>query len=156
MKAFFLTLFIISSLFSYEKIEDVLSITYKVNANYDDTIFALLDEISNTGFILSYRANIGKNIKNTSKFFKQEPVFINANKIGFCKSSLTLEMMNENPRNMMFCPLSLAVYELNKKENKVVIIYQKATTLKKEDKVMLKVNSIIEKLIENSLNINLK
>ncbi len=156
MKTIFIMLVLISSLFSYEKIEDSKTLTYKIDAKYDDVIFALLDEISTTGFILSYRANIGKNLKNTSKFFKQSSVFKNANKIGFCKSSLTLEMMSENPRNIIFCPLSLAVYEINKKDDQVVIIYQKAKTLKKEDRVMLKVNSIIQELIENSLNADLK
>lgn len=156
MKFLTLILFLSFSLFSYDKFENKETLTYKIDANYEDTIFSLLDEISTSGFILSYRANIGKNIENTAKFFKKEALFKSANKIGFCKSSLTLEMMSENPRNIMFCPLSLAVYELKNSANQIVIIYQKAKVLRKKDKVMLKVNKLIEQLIENSLNTNLE
>ena len=150
MKSIFIVFLLCISLFSYEKNQNDRYITYSINTSYDNLMFALLDEVSASGFVLAYEANISKGLKNISKLLNKQNVFINARKIGFCKSSLSLEMMQENPKNMMFCPLSLAVYEL--KKNHIVILYQKIIPLRKEDKIILKINKIIPKLIENLLD----
>ncbi len=150
MKRIFIIFLLCVSLFAYEKKQNDRYITYNINISYDNLMFALLDEVSASGFVLAYQANISKSLKNISKLLNKKNVFINAKKIGFCKSSLSLEMMQENPKNMVFCPLSLAIYEI--KKNHIVILYQKIIPLRKEDKVLLKINKIIPKLIENLLD----
>ncbi len=150
MKSIFIVFLLCVSLFAYEKKQNDRYITYTINTSYDDLMFALLDEVSASGFVLAYQANISKGLNNISKLLKKKNVFINARKIGFCKSSLSLKMMQENPKNMMFCPLSLAIYEL--KKNHIVILYQKIVPLRKKDKVVLQINKIIPKLIENLLD----
>jgi len=126
-------------------------VIYEVQGKYSDIIFTLLDELSQDGFILSYRANIADAMEGLTKFHKRKALFKNAEKIGFCKVSLTLEMMDENPNNLMFCPLSIALYEENKKNSNTKIIYRIEKNLSKDEKIMDKVNSTILRLIENSL-----
>eukprot|EP00487_Bulimina_marginata_P006866 TRINITY_DN26977_c0_g1_i1.p1 TRINITY_DN26977_c0_g1~~TRINITY_DN26977_c0_g1_i1.p1 ORF type:complete len:114 (-),score=3.91 TRINITY_DN26977_c0_g1_i1:70-411(-) len=99
-------------------------------------MFTLLDEISQNGFIKSYRADIGNAVKKISSFYKKEAIFRNAEKIGFCRQTLTLEMMEENPNNIIFCPLSIALYELNDEKNIVKIVYRFAKISNKESKVL--------------------
>lgn len=151
MKTLILCFLLSLSLGAYEKKETPLYLEYKIKASYDDVIFSLLDEISNQGFILSYRANIGKNINKTAKFFKEKELYTKANKIGFCKSSLSLKMMGENIRNILFCPLNAAVYELPNKDKEIKILYLKANPINKDEKVMLEVNRIINELIVQAL-----
>ncbi|MDO6827458.1 DUF302 domain-containing protein [Poseidonibacter sp. 1_MG-2023] len=126
-------------------------VIYEVQGRYSTIMFTLSDEISQNGFISSYKADIGNAVKNISSFYKKEPIFKNAQKIGFCRQTLTLEMMEENPNNLMFCPLSIALYELNNEKNLVKIVYRFAKVSNKESKVLEKVNKEILQLIENSL-----
>ena len=148
----FIILISVNNLFANKhsnKFENDIFIKYVINASYDDVIFSILDELSVSGFILSYRANIGKYLNKTSKVLKEKNIFINANKIGFCKNSLSLKMMSENVNNILFCPLSLAIYEI--KKDKIIIIYNKAKILRKSNKIMIEVNKTIDKLIKKSL-----
>lgn len=126
-------------------------VVYEIKGKYTNIMFTLLDEISQNGFIKSYRADIGNAVKNISSFYKKEAIFRNAEKIGFCRQTLTLEMMEENPNNIIFCPLSIALYELNDEKNIVKIVYRFAKVSNKESKVLKKLNSEILQLIENSL-----
>lgn len=150
MKSVLLILILYINIFAFEKVENEIYIEYKTNASYEDVIFSLLDEIANQGFILSYRANIGKAVNKTADFFKKDRLFLNANKIGFCKSSLTLEMLSENINNLLFCPLSLGIYEI--KKNHIKIIYQKAKVLNNNNKIMKEVNRIINNIIIKSIS----
>lgn len=150
----FLFLFIIFTLnlqAEYKKTVHTDYVIYKVNGKYKDIMFTLLDEISQNGFISSYKADIGNAVENISSFYKKEPIFTHAEKIGFCRQTLTLEMMEENPNNLMFCPLSIALYELRNEKDIVKIVYRFAKTFDKESKVLKKVNNQIIELIENSL-----
>ncbi len=149
MKKILLLLLLYSSLFSFEKEENDNFIKYSIKASYEDIVFSILDELSIRGFILTYRANIGKNVNKTSKFFYKEELFIKANKIGFCKSTLSLKMIKEDNNNLIYCPLSLAIYEKTKGE--IIILYQKAKALKKGDIIMKEVNEIINNLIISTL-----
>ena len=126
-------------------------VVYETKGEYSTIIFTLSDEISQNGFISSYRADIGNAVKNISTFYKKEPIFKNAEKIGFCRQTLTLKMMEENPNNLMFCPLSIALYELNNENNIVKIVYRFAKVSNKKSLVLEKVNKEILQLIENSL-----
>lgn len=135
--------------FSFSKEENNTFIKYSLTNSYNNIVYSLLDELAVNGFILSYRANISKSLNKTTKFFKEKPIYLNANKIGFCKSTLSLKMMRENQDNILYCPLSLAIYEKNKDE--IIILYQKAKVLKENNLVMNEVNKIIDEIIVKSI-----
>lgn len=135
----------------YKKIVYSDYVVYETSGKYENIIFTLLDEINQNGFISSYRVNIGNAVKNISSFYKKDPIFTKAEKIGFCRQTLTLEMMEENPNNLMFCPLSIAIYELVNKKGTVKIVYRLAEISNKKSNVLQKVNKEILQLIENSL-----
>ena len=150
----FLFAFIFSSINLYANYKKELFndyVIYEKKGKFNEIIFILLDEIAQNGFTSSYEANIGSAVKNISSFYKKEAIFTHAKKIGFCRQTLTLEMMEENPNNLMFCPLSIALYELKDEENVVKIIYRFAKIENYQSKVLKKVNDEIIKLIENSL-----
>ena len=126
-------------------------VIYEKKGKFKEIKFVLLDEIAQNGFTSSYEADIGNAVENISTFYKKEAIFTHAKKIGFCRQTLTLEMMEENPNNLMFCPLSIALYELKNEKDVVKIVYRFAKIENKESKVLKKVNQEILNLIENSL-----
>lgn len=135
----------------YIKIENNEFITYKIDAKYSNILFALEDEIAQNGFIISYRAKIARALKKIDSHYKQEAIFRKAQKIGFCRLSLTLEMMSENPDNLMYCPLSIAIYEKKNEKNKITIIYRLAKNLSSKEKIMTKVNKEVIAIIEAAI-----
>lgn len=126
-------------------------IKYEVNGKYSDILFTIEDELAQNGFIISYRAKIARALKKIDSHYKQNPIFRKAQKIGFCKLSLTLKMMKENTDNLMYCPLNIAFYEKSKEKNKVTIIYRLAKSINSNDKVMKSVNNQILQIIEESI-----
>lgn len=146
MKTLIFLILLSSSTFAYEKEQNNTFIKYTLTGSYDNVVFALLDELSVNGFILSYRLNIGKSLNKTSNFFEKKELFLNANKIGFCKSTLSLKMMSENSHNLIYCPLAITIYE--KKKNHIVILYQKAHVLNKNDQIMTRINNIVSNIIK--------
>lgn len=150
MKILILMLGLSLYLAAYTKYENDIYIKYTLDGKYNEVLYALVDEISADGFKLVFKAKIGKSLNKLSEHLKEKELFINANKIGFCKKSLALKTMKENIENIVFCPVSLAVYET--KKNHIIILYQKARSIKKDETMMLKVNNIMEQLIETSLS----
>lgn len=135
---------------AFSKAENDIYIKYTLSSKYNEVLYSLIDELSANGFTIVYKAKIGKSMNGVSKLLGEKKLFIKANKVGFCKKSLALKMMKENIENIVFCPMSLAIYEIQK--NKIVILYQKAKNINKKESIMLEVNNIMENLIENSLN----
>lgn len=149
MKQILIILLLSTFSFSFSKEENNTFIKYSLTNSYNNVVYSLLDELAVNGFILSYRANISKSLNKTTNFFKQKPIYLNANKIGFCKSTLSLKMMRENQDNILYCPLSLAIYEKDKDE--IIILYQKAKILKENNFIMKEVNELVNKLIVKSI-----
>lgn len=150
MKILILILTLSLYLSALKKEENNIYMKYTLEGKYNEVLYSLIDEITASGFTLIYKAKIGKSMNTLSEYLKEKKLFINANKIGFCKKSLALEMMKENIENIVFCPMSLAIYE--KEKNEIIILYQKAENINKNEIIMLKVNNIMKRLIENSLS----
>lgn len=149
MRVLLLFIFALSFCLSYEKIEEGSYVEYQIEGDYDEVVFALLDEISANGYILSYRADIKKISSYASKALNKKEPFLNANKIGFCKASNTLKMMEENPKNILFCPISIAIYETQK--DKINIIYLKSQSLREGDSFFKEVNKEVIFIIEEAI-----
>lgn len=144
MKKIVLFLLLISYSFSNE----ATIIKQKINSNEEFKL--LVSELKNIiitkGFTLSYESDIGLTAKNVATALDKKSNMKNGVKIGFCKASLTLEFMNENIDNIIFCPLSIALYESN--EGKF-IAYQKNSPLNENEQIINKINIMIEDIIND-------
>jgi len=149
MKSLALLILLHLSLYSFEKSEDEININYIKHQNFNTVLYSLVNELSLDGFTFLYKVNIGKNLKKLSLSLKKTSPYINAYKIGFCKKSLSLNILKENPKNIIYCPMSLAIYEVKKDE--IIIVYRKAQKLKRKDSLLLEVNKRIAFLIEEAL-----
>jgi uncharacterized protein (DUF302 family) len=148
-----LTIFLLSSFLraNYEIIENENILIIKIdNRNFQESLLKLKDEINFEGFTIVYELNLAKSTNEVAELLGKNGVLKNGINLGICKSSFTLQMIEENINNINYCPLGLSVYE--NKNNEIFISYKKYKTFKSGDKIADKINEVLKSLIFKSLD----
>ena len=151
-KTFLLTLFLCSFLkANYEIIENEnLFLVKTENKSFQENLLNLKDEINFQGFTIVYELNLAKATNEVAQILEKKGILKEGINLGICKSSFTLQMVEENFNNINYCPLGLSVYQNSKNEN--FISYKKYKTYKSGDKIADKINEVLKGLILKSLD----
>lgn len=150
MKYLFTLFLILTCSSGYDKIITKNYVQYETTGDFDELVYTLKNEMITNGFTLSFQSNLGKSFNAMSKHLNKKPIFISAQKIGFCKNSLGFQLVDENPKNILYCPIDIAIYE--KSKNKITILYELAKRLNENEKIAFKLNNVIILHIENSIS----
>jgi uncharacterized protein (DUF302 family) len=96
-------------LVEYKNIAEI----YQTKEPYKDVLQELLFAIEDEGMVLSYHSHVSKMLERTQKDlgYKNIP-YENAEVVGFCKSNISHQVLSENPHSIIFCPYSIAVYQI--------------------------------------------
>ena len=136
---------------SYEIVENENIFMIKINnGNFQENLLKLKDEINFDGFIIVYELNLAKSTNEVAILLEKNGVLKEGINLGICKSSFTLQMVEENFNNINYCPLGISVYQ--NKNNEIFISYKKYKALKNGDKIALKINEILKSWIIKSLD----
>lgn len=100
--------------------------------------------------MIVYELNLAKSTNEVAVLLEKKGVLKEGINLGICKSSFTLQMVEENPNNINYCPLGLSVYQNSKNEN--FISYKKYKAFKSGDKIADKINELLKSLIIKSLD----
>ncbi len=149
MKYLFILFLVCTHSLSYDKIISQYYVQYETDGDFDEIVYSLKDEMISNSFTLSFQSNLGKSINMMSKHLKKDKIFLNAQKIGFCKNSLGFKLVVENEKNILYCPIDIIVYE--KTKNKITILYELAKKLKEDDTMVYELNNTIIRHLENIL-----
>ena len=151
-KSFLLTLFLCSFLkANYEIIENEnLFLVKTENKSFQENLLNLKDEINFQGFTIVYELNLAKTTNELATLLEKKGVLKEGINLGICKSSFTLQMVEENFNNINYCPLGISVYQNSKNEN--FISYKKYKAFKSGDKIADKINEVLKGLILKSLD----
>ena len=148
-----LSIFLLSSFLraNYEIIENENVFLIKTdNRTFQENLLNLKDEINFEGFTIVYELNLAKSTNEVAVLLEKKGVLKEGINLGICKSSFTLQMVEENFNNINYCPLGLSVYQNSKNEN--FISYKKYKTFKNGDKIAEKINEVLKGLILKSLD----
>lgn len=136
---------------NYEIIENENIFIIKTdNRTFQENLLNLKDEINFEGFTIVYELNLAKATNEVAVLLEKKGVLKEGINLGICKSSFTLQMVEENPNNINYCPLGLSVYQNSKNEN--FISYKKYKAFKSGDKIADKINEVLKNLILKSLD----
>ncbi len=136
---------------SYEIVENENIFMIKMNnGNFQEILLKLKDEISFEGFTIVYELNLAKSTNEVAVLLEKNGVLKEGINLGICKSSFTLQMVEENINNINYCPLGISVYQ--NKNNEIFISYKKYKAFKSGDKIALKINEVLKDLIFKSLD----
>jgi uncharacterized protein (DUF302 family) len=82
--------------------------------------------IENRGLVLNYTARIGAMLERTGKDMgAARRIYGDAEMLEFCSARVSRDMMEADPRNIVFCPYSIAIYTLPQGKNTVHIAYRR-------------------------------
>lgn len=136
---------------SYEIVENESIFMIKMNnGNFQENLLKLKDEINFEGFTIVYELNLAKSTNEVAVLLEKNGVLKEGINLGICKSSFTLQMVEENINNINYCPLGLSVYQ--NKNNEIFISYKKYKAFKSGNKIALKINEVLKDLIFKSLD----
>ena len=150
-KALFLTIFLYSFLSAnYEIIKNENLFLVKVNnKSFEESLLNLKDELNFQGFTIVYELNLAKATNEVASLLERKDVLEKGISLGICKSSFTLEMVEENFHNINYCPLAISIY---KKNGGNFISYKFYKAFKANDKIADKINMTLKDLIIESVN----
>jgi uncharacterized protein (DUF302 family) len=86
----------------------------------------VLQAIENRGLVLNYTARIGAMLERTGKDIgSARRIYGDAELLEFCSARASRDTMEADPRNIVFCPYSIAVYTLPKEKDRVYVAYRR-------------------------------
>lgn len=153
MSKFFLLAFVLICFLKadYKVIKNENLFVVKVDkANFNELLLKLKDEINFEGFTIVYELNLAKATNEVAVLLEKKGVLEKGINLGICKSSFTLQMVEENFNNINYCPLGLSIYQNSK--NEIFISYKKYKTFRNGDKIADKINEVLKGLIIKSLD----
>ena len=144
---FFFTLNIVNASYDIIDKENIFIMKIK-NSNFKTLYVNLKDEINFQSFTIVHELNLSKSTSFVAEALNKNKILKNGTNILICKSSFTLEMIEENIENISYCPMIISVYEDDKY---VYISHKKYKSFNKDEKIAGKINEILKNLILKSL-----
>jgi hypothetical protein len=144
---FFFTLNIVNASYDIIDKENIFIMKIK-NSNFKTLYVNLKDEINFQSFTIVHELNLSKSTSFVAEALNKNKILKNGTNILICKSSFTLEMIEENIENISYCPMIISVYEDDKY---VYISHKKYKSFNKDEKIAGKINETLKNLILKSL-----
>jgi uncharacterized protein (DUF302 family) len=86
----------------------------------------VLHAIENRGLVLNYTARIGAMLERTGKDIGTgRRIYGDAEMLEFCSARVSRDTMEADPRNIVYCPYSIAIYTLPKEKDRVHVAYRR-------------------------------
>ncbi len=99
---------------------------YTAFGNFNDIKAFLISAIEERGIKISSTSYISKMLQRTAEEVEgAKDIFTNAEAIEFCSATLSREMMEDDPHNILFCPYTILIYEVAKDPGTVYLSYRR-------------------------------
>ena len=96
------------------------------SGNFPDVKERVVHAIENRGLVLNYTARIGAMLERTGKDIGAAgSIYGDAEMLEFCSARMSRDTMEADPRNILFCPYSIAIYTLSRDRNTVYLGYRR-------------------------------
>lgn len=140
---------------SVEKTRDDYMIEFKVQGSYGDIRDDVEFAITSTGIKINTIAHTGDMLKRTGKDLgSSKEIFKHAEAFEFCSAALSRATMEVDPRNFIFCPYIIYVYQLPKEKNIVYVAYRRPNYVaaKKSEATLKAIDKLLNDIILDAIN----
>ncbi len=101
-------------------------VSYKIEDSFENVKLDVENAVAGHGIKINNISYIGKMLKRTAKDLgATQEIFHDAVAIEFCSATLSRNMMQKNPHNIVFCPYIIYVYALPEQPEMVYVSYRK-------------------------------
>ena len=129
-------------------------VEYKIKGFYPDIRDDIELAITGTGIKINTIAHTGDMLIRTAKDVGATTViYKHAEAFEFCSATISRATMEADPRNFMFCPYIIYVYQLAKDEEVVYVSYRRPSygSSKKSDQALKAVEKLLKNIIAEVL-----
>ena len=85
---------------------------YQTDAPYEDVALGVSDAIVNRGYVVDHQSMVGEMLARTAQDVgATKKLYRNAEFLQFCSAVVSREVMEENIKNIAYCPYIVFVYE---------------------------------------------
>jgi uncharacterized protein (DUF302 family) len=89
-------------------------ITYDFDGSFDDATFAVENAILNRGLVIDYTSHVGEMLARTGEDVGSDVmIYDNADVFLFCSAAISRRVMEADPMNIVHCPYSIFVMEMD-------------------------------------------
>ena len=132
--------------------EDVRGLI-EVEGEYKEIREMLNMAFADQGLVIAHVSNVGEMLERTGKDLgaTREP-YVNAEVVEFCSASFSRKLMEADPRNLLFCPFSVAIYTVPEKPGIVHLSWLKIGQLQIEgsDEARAAVEGLLQSIAEGA------
>jgi uncharacterized protein (DUF302 family) len=110
--------------------------------------------ITGRGFVINNVSHIGNMLERTGKDLGDgKKVFLDAESLEFCSATVSRQMMESDPDNIVFCPYIIAIYVLPEKPKEVRVSFRKAQIVgsAKSQQSLKAVNELLTAIIKEAI-----
>lgn len=135
--------------------KDAHRVTYTSKDSFEIVKSSVMDAIAGKGLVINTTSHIGEMLERTGKDLgKAKQVYLHAEALEFCSSTVSRMTMEADPHNIVFCPYVIAIYVLPNEPNKTYVSFRKPIpvgskasrdSLKEVEKLL---RSIIEEAVQ--------
>ncbi len=125
-----------------------------VKGDFDDVRERVVLALEGRGLVLNYTAHISNMLERTGKDLGRERQIYGAAEVfEFCSAAVSRRMMEADPRNIVFCPYTIAVYTLPDDPAKVYIAYRRplAAGSGPSLKALREVDKLLDDIVRDAL-----
>ena len=125
-----------------------------LQGDFDEVKERVVSAIENRGLVINYTAHVGDMLERTGKDIgRDRRIYLKADVIEFCSAAVSRATMEADPRNIIFCPYTIALYVLPNEPGKVYVTYRKppATGSAQSIKAMREVGKLLDGLVRDAL-----
>ena len=119
--------------------------------DYEDVTANVKDAIIGRGLNISNTLPAGEMLNRTGRDLGYEKnIFQYAETIEFCSATLSHQLVAINPNNMVLCPFTISVYQLNEDPTTVHVTYRTPAAGKDSAEIINKVEQLIKSIVQEA------
>lgn len=126
---------------------------FKKKGSFAEVKEAVEMAITGRGFVINNVSHIGEMLERTGKDLGGKQVFLKAEALEFCSASVSRQMMETDPDNIVFCPYIIAIYVVPAKPDEVRVAYRNTQMVgtPASQKSLKAVNDLLSSIIKEAV-----
>lgn len=122
-------------------------VTYQTGLSFDDATFGIESAIVDAGLVIDSVSHVGEMLERTKGDVGSDvDIFADATVFSFCSATVSRQVMEANPMNIVYCPYGIFVAELADKPGQAIVGFRKYP-----DGAMQQVQALLDGIVQAAL-----
>ena len=120
-------------------------VSYPANGSFEEVLETLKTAVTNRGMLVSGTLHVQEMLERTGQDLGfPDPVYLKAESVEFCSAQMSHRMIAADPRNLVICPFTVAVYLLANEPEQVYVGYRRQYLAGNAEDVLKAVTELVD------------